>query len=148
MPLVNIGAAATRSQVAGITTSPVNSIGVGTDSTAEALTFTQLGSGANPLDETFWRNTSTGATLSDSTSTDTSATTSPWWQLEFTLATSEFNGETVYEIGTGWGSLNGQNPATENNKLYSRKRVGGSVGLGKTSDYSLIARVRMTYPSS
>jgi hypothetical protein len=148
MPIVNIAAAHTRSQVAGITSLPVNSIGVGTNSAAEALTVTQLGAGTAPLDETFWRNTGTGATRTDSSGTDTSSTTNPFWQLEFTLSTAEFNGETVFEIGTGWGSLDGANPATENNKLYSRKRVGGAVGLGKTADYSLVARVKMTYPSS
>lgn len=148
MGLVNIGAAHTRSQVVGITNSDVDSIGLGTDSAAEALTFTQLGSGTDPLDETSWKNTGGDATLTDSTGTDDSSTTDPWWQLEATWGTTEFNGETVFEIGTGWGSLDGENPVGENNKLYSRKRVGGSVGLGKTADYSLVARVRFTYPSS
>lgn len=145
MPLVNIGAAATRSQVVGLTSTPVNSIGIGTDNTAEALTFTQIGTGAASSD---WKNTGTTATLTSSSGTDTSATTAPWWQLEATWDTTEFNGNTVFEIGTGWGSLSGANPAGEANKLYSRKRVGGATGLGKTSDYSLVARVKMTYPSS
>lgn len=145
MPLTNLGAAHTRSQVAGITVLPVNSIGIGTDNTAEALTFTQLGTGAA---SSSWKNTGTGATLTDSTGTDTSATTNPFWQLEATWDTTEFNGNTVFEIGTAWGSLDGENPGTEANKLYSRKRVGGATGLGKTSDYSLVARIKFTYPSS
>lgn len=148
MPLVNIAAAHTRSQVVAITSSPVNSIGLGTNSAAENLTITQMGAGSAPLDQTTWKNTATGATLTDSTSTDDSSTTNPFWQLEATWDDTEFNGETVFEIGTGWGSLNGLNPAAENNKLNSRKRVGGGVGLGKTPDYSIIARVKMTYPSS
>jgi hypothetical protein len=148
MPLVNIAAAHTRSQVVGATSTPVNSIGLGTNSAAEDLTVTQLGAGVSPFDSTTWKNTSTGATLSDSSGTDSNTTIDPFWQLEATWDDTEFNGETIFEIGTGWGSLNGENPAAQNNKLNSRKRVGGGVGLGKTADYSIIARVKMTYPSS
>jgi hypothetical protein len=148
MPLVNIAAAHTRSQVVGATSSPVNSIGLGTNSAAEDLTITEMGAGTSPGDQTTWKNTLTGATLSDSSSSDDNDTTDPFWQLEATWDDTEFNGKTIFEIGTAWGSLDGENPGSENNKLNSRKRVGGGVGLGKTADYSIIARVKMTYPSS
>ena len=145
MPLVNIAAAHTRNQVSGITSLPVNSIGIGTDSTAEALTFTQIGTGAANSD---WKNTSTTATRTDSTATDTAATTNPFWQLEGTWGVTEFNGKVVFEIATGWGSLSGADPVAEASKLYTRKRVGGTTGLGKTADYALAARVKVTYPSA
>lgn len=146
IPLVNIGAQRTRSRVISGAAAIVDSIGIGTDNTAEALTDVALGAGAA---NDSWKNTSTGATLTDSSGTDTAATTDPWWQLEATWDTTEFNGNTVFEIGTSAGPLDGENPAGENGTLlYSRKRVGGATGLGKTSDYSLVARVRMTYPST
>jgi hypothetical protein len=147
MPLVNIGAQRTRSRVVSNSPEVVNSIGIGTANAAEALADNQLGAGAA---ESSWKHTATGATLTDSTATDGAGTAAaPWWQLEATWGVGEFNGRTVFEIGTGAGSLNGENPAAEDGtRLYTRKRVGGAVGLGKTADYSLVARVRVTYPSS
>jgi hypothetical protein len=146
MPLVNIGAQRTRSRVVASAATIVDSIGIGTDSTAEALADTRLGNGAA---NSSWKS-GASATLTDSAATDpTSSAASPWWQLEGTWGTAEFNGNTVFEIGTSAGTLSGDNPAGEDGtKLYSRKRVGGATGLGKTADYSLVARVKFTYPSS
>lgn len=146
MPLVNLGAQRTRSRVVK-NVGPVDSIGIGTNAAAEALTDVQLGGGAGG--ESDFKPTGTGATLTDSEAADTAATVDPWWQLEATWGTAEFNGRAVTEIGTSAGSLDGLNPvAQDGTLLYTRKRVGGAGGLGKTADYSLIARVKLTYPSS
>lgn len=146
IPIVNIGAQRTRSRVVSSSEGVVDSIGIGTSNAAEALTDTVLGVGGATSS---WKNTGAGATLTDSSGSDTSSTTDSWWQLEATWGTGEFNGNTVFEIGTSAGSLSGTDPAGEDGtKLYSRKRVGGATGLGKTSDYSLVARVKFTYPSS
>lgn len=147
MPLVNIGAQRTRSRVVASAQGIVDSIGIGTDSTAEALTDVRLGNGAA---NSSWKSGAGNVTLTDSTATDATTTAAnPWWQLEATWGTTEFNNKTIFEIGTSAGTLSGDDPAAEDGtKLYSRKRVGGSTGLGKTNDYSLVARVKFTYPSS
>lgn len=146
MPLVNIGAARTRSRVISNSPEVVDSIAIGTNNAPEALTDTSMGDGGG---DSSWKNTGGSAILTDSSGSDGEGTTNPWWQLEATWGEAEFNGNTIFEIGTGAGSLNGENPAGDDgSRLYTRKRVGGAVGLGKTSDYSLVARVRVTYPSS
>jgi hypothetical protein len=144
MPIVNLGAQRNRSRVVA-DVEKVDSVAIGDSNAAESLTVAKAGVGGNA----HWKNTATGVTLTDSSATDTTATTNPFWQLEATYSTSEFNGNTVFEICTGAGALNGVNPAADNGtRLYSRKRVGGATGLGKTADYSLVVRVKMTYPST
>jgi hypothetical protein len=142
MPVVNIGLQRTRDRVIGSGTmnAAVDSIGVGTNDAAEAAGDTRLGAGTNPKDYDTWKS---GGALTITTGGD--GTADPWWQIEATYATTEAN-QVLFEIGTSAGTLSGDNPAgNDGTKLYSRKRIGGATGVGKTSDIELIARVKVTY---
>lgn len=125
----------------------VDSIGFGGNSTADgagpSYPINLLGDG------------STGAYFK--TSTDVSKLTGgddtddPFWQFEATWTTTQIStgaNDTVvlYEIGTSSGSLSGTNPAgNDGTKLFSRKRIGGTSGIGKTQDIDLVGRVKVTY---
>lgn len=148
IPVVNIGLQRARDLVAGTGTmnAPVNSIGFGSDDTAEAAADTRLGggsgnNGAGQLrTNSYWK--SAGSTT---LTTGGDGTADPWWQREATFSTSEAN-VVLYELGSSAGTLTGTNPAGNNGTaLYSRKRIGGSSGIGKTSDIELVGRVRVTY---
>lgn len=148
MPVVNIGLQRQRDLVAntGTMNAPVNSVGFGANDTAEAAADTKLGggSGNNAAGQTrnnsYWK-TSTDVTLTSGGD----ASADPWWQMEATWATSEAN-VVLFELGTSAGSLTGTNPAgNDDTKLYTRKRIGGSTGIGKTTDIELVGRVKVTY---
>jgi hypothetical protein len=142
MPVVNIGLQRTRDRVIGSggMNAAVDSIGVGTNDAAEAAGDTRLGGGAAPRNFSSWKS---AAALTVTTGGD--GTADPWWQFEATYATTEAN-QTLFEIGTSAGTLSGDNPANnDGTRLYSRKRIGGATGVGKTSDIELVARVRVTY---
>ena len=78
-------------------------------------------------------------------------TVDPFWQFEATFATNEIStgaSDTIvlFEIGTSSGALTGTNPAGNNGtRLFTRKRIGGSSGIGKTQDIDLVGRVKVTY---
>lgn len=142
-PVVNIGLQRQRDRVIGSggMNAAVDSIGVGTDDAAEAGGNTRLGGGTAPNNFSSWKS---GGALTVTTGGD--GTVDPWWQFEATYATTEAN-QTLFEIGTSAGTLTGDNPAgnATNTNLYSRKRIGGATGVGKTADIELVARVRVTY---
>lgn len=151
MPLVNIGAQRARDLVSGQHTNEVDSVGFGTDNTAEGLTDTQLGDNA---ETSYWK-TSGDVTLTDDGTTEASPDSGedmPWFQLEATWSETEISagGEvTLYELGLAAGSLAGTDPAgNDGTNLYTRKRIGGSGGIGKTDDIELGGRVKVTFPSS
>jgi hypothetical protein len=102
--------------------------------------------GAQPATNSYWK-TSTAVTKT----TGGDGTANPFWQLEATWAENEIStspGQTVilFEVGTSAGSLTGTNPAgNDGTRLYTRKRVGGTSGLGKTQDFSIVARVRLDF---
>lgn len=138
-PVVNIGLQRTRDRIIGQGTmnQAVDSIGIGGATAAEAGTDTVLGTGAA---SSYWKS---GGSLTVTTGGD--GTVDPYWQFEATWATNEAN-DTLYEIGTSAGTLTGTNPAGEDGtKLYTRKRIGGAGGIGKTTDIELVGRVRVTY---
>lgn len=142
MPVVNIGLQRTRDRVIGSggMNTAVDSIGVGTNDAVEGAGDTRLGAGTAPKNFSSWKS---GASLTTTTGGD--ATADPWWQFEATYATTEAN-QTLFEIGTSAGTLTGDNPAgNDGTRLYSRKRIGGATGVGKTADIELVARVRVTY---
>lgn len=154
MPKVNQGYQIDRDR--SINTGPlanyvVDSVGWGTDATADgdgpSYPILKLGAGAG--ENSYWKS---GGDVSITTGGD--GTVNPFWQLEATwgpLEISESPSETVVlrEVGTAAGSLTGTNPAgnadTALSGLYTRKRVGGSLGIGKTSDFSLVARIRVDF---
>lgn len=154
MPKVNQGYQIDRDR--SINTGPlagyvVDSIGWGTDATEDgdgpSYPILKLGAGAG--ENSYWKS---GGDVAISTGGD--GTVNPFWQFEATwgpLEISESPDETVVlrEVGTAAGSLTGTNPAgnvdTELSGLYTRKRVGGSLGIGKTSDFSLVARIRVDF---
>lgn len=141
-PVVNIGLQRMRDRIinAGTMNQAVDCIGIGTNDAAEAAGDTRLGGGAAPRNFSSWK---TGASLTITTGGD--GTVDPWWQYEATYATTEAN-QTHFEIGTSAGGLTGDNPANnDGTRLYTRKRIGGSTGIGKTTDIELVARVRVTY---
>lgn len=79
------------------------------------------------------------------------AASDPFFQFEATFATTEISvtpGTTVvlYEIGISSGALTGTNPANnDGTRLFTRKRIGGSAGIGKTQDIDLLGRVKVIY---
>jgi hypothetical protein len=134
----------------------VDSVGWGTADTADgagpSYPVNKLGggagnnAGAQPATNSYWK-TSTAVTKT----TGGDGTANPFWQLEATWAENEIStspGQTVilFEVGTSAGSLTGTNPAgNDGTRLYTRKRVGGTSGLGKTQDFSIVARVRLDF---
>lgn len=141
MPVVNLGLQRMRDRVYASAAAVVDSVGFGTSNAAEAAADTVLGTGAA---DSFWKTTSSGGWVTPTTGGD--GTADPWVQYEASWSTSEANGFTIFEVGLSSGTLNGQNPAGEDGtKLFSRKRVGGATGIGKTSDIDLVVRIRMTF---
>lgn len=149
MPVVNIGLQRQRDLVqgSGSMNAAVDSVGFGANDTAEAAADTRLGGGAGNNAAGQTRNNSYWKSGGSTTLTNGGdATADPWWQREATWSTSEAN-VVLYELGTAAGTLSGTNPAgnaTDTN-LYSRKRIGGSSGIGKTTDIELVGRVKVTY---
>lgn len=134
----------------------VDSIGFGTNDDADgagpsyALNKLGQGSGNNAAGQlktnSYWK---TSTDVTKTTGGDGSA--DPFWQFEATWITTEIStspGTTVvlYEIGTSAGSLAGTNPANnDGTRIYTRRRIGGSSGIGKTQDIDLVGRVKVTY---
>lgn len=151
MPLVAIGSQRARDLVSGQHTNEVDSVGFGTDNTAEATTDDRLGDNAG---ESFWKSGG-DVTLTDDGTTEASPDTAedePWFQLEATWTESEISAggeKTLYELGTSAGSLTGTDPASnDGTNLYTRKRIGGTGGIGKTNDVELGGRVKITFPTT
>lgn len=134
----------------------VDSVGWGTNDAADgngpSYPITKLGGGSgNNLagqsrTNSYWK---TGANVTKTTGGD--GTANPFWQLGATWAENEISTSptdtiTLFEVGSSAGTLNGTNPAgNDDTKLYTRKRVGGTSGLGKTQDFSIVARVRLDF---
>lgn len=136
----------------------VDSVGWGTNDDADgagpSYALTKLGgkaptgnnAGGQSANNSYWKTT---ADVTKTTGGD--GTANPWWQLEATWSETEIStspGTTVilYEVGTSAGSLAGANPANnDGTRLYTRKRVGGSSGLGKTQDFSIVGRTRLDF---
>lgn len=134
----------------------VDSVGWGTNDEADgagpSYPITKLGGGvgtniAGQAATNSYFKTSTNVTKS----TGGDGTANPWWQLEATWAETEISTGpsdtiTLFEVGTSAGSLDGTNPiGNDDTALYTRKRVGGTSGLGKTQDFSIVARVRVDF---
>ncbi len=134
----------------------VDSVGWGTNDAADgagpSYTITKLGggtgnnAGGQPATNSYFKS---GVDVTKTTGAD--GTANPFWQLEATWGETEISttpGTTVilFEVGTSAGSLTGTNPANnDGTRLYTRKRVGGTSGLGKTQDFSIVARVRLDF---
>jgi hypothetical protein len=94
----------------------------------------------------YWK---TGSDVTKTTGGD--GTVDPFWQFEATFATDEISTNpsdtiTLFEIGTSSGDLSGTNPSgNDGTRLFTRKRIGGSTGIGKTQDIDLVGRVKVTY---
>jgi len=134
----------------------VDSVGWGTNDAADgagpSYPITKLGggvgnnAGGQAATNSYWKS---GASVTKTTGGD--GTANPFWQLEASWAENEIStspGTTVilFETGTSAGALTGTNPAGNNDTaLYTRKRVGGTSGLGKTIDFSIVARTRVDF---
>lgn len=145
-PVVNIGLQRTRDRLVGLnattTGAAIDSLGIGSNDAAEAAADVKLGAGAAPKDQSFWK---TGAALTVTSAGGGSADPDPKWTMEATWGTAEAN-VTIFEIGTSAGGLTGANPAgNDGTRLYTRKRIGGAAGIGKTPDIELVGRVTLTY---
>ncbi len=145
-PVTNIGFQRTRDRMVGLnaatTGAAVDSLGVGSNDAAEAPGDTRLGAGAAPRDQSNWKS---GAGLAITSIGGGAADADPAWQFESTWGTAEAN-FTIFEIGSSAGALAGANPAgNDGTRLYSRKRIGGAGGIGKTPDIELVGRLRVTY---
>lgn len=122
------------------------------DGAGPSYTITKLGGGAGNnaggqvATNSYWKS---GGSVTITTGGD--GTANPWWQLEATWTETEIStsaGVTVilFETGTSAGTLTGTNPANnDGTRIYTRKRVGGTSGLGKTQDFSIVARVRLDF---
>jgi hypothetical protein len=145
-PVVNIGLLRTRDRMVGLnaasTGAAVDSLGIGSNDAAEAPGDTRLGAGAAPANASSWKS---GAGLTVTSIGGGAADPDPAWQFEATWGTAEAN-FVVFEIGTSAGALAGDNPAgNDGTRLYSRKRIGGAGGIGKTADIELVGRLKVTY---
>lgn len=160
MPKVNLGYQIDRDKSIGLGAlvgKVIDSVGWGTndapDGTIADQPFVRLGDGngaanigGTPNNLSYWK---TGANVTKLTGGD--GTANPWWQQEATwgeLEISELPTDTIVlaEVGTSANTLNGTNPAgNDGTALYTRKRVGGTAGLGKTQDFSIVARVRLDF---
>lgn len=135
----------------------VDSVGWGTNDEADgagpSYPITRLGGGDGGNNIAGQVNTNsyfkTGVDVTTTTGGD--GTANPFWQLEATWAENEISVNpsdtiTLFEVGTSAQSLSGTNPAgNDDTALYTRKRVGGTSGLGKTQDFSIVARVRLDF---
>ncbi len=141
-PVPNIGLQRTRDRIIGVGTmnAVVDSLGFGSNDAAEAPGDTKLGAGAAPKDQSFWKS---GASVIVTAGGD--GTVDPFWQFEATFGINEAN-TTLFEIGTSAGALAGTSPVgNDGTKLYTRKRIGGTAGIGKTTDIELVGRVKVVY---
>ena len=128
----------------------VDSLGFGTNSAADGVgpsfPINRLGGGTAPNNNSYWKTKPAVTEVKGGDGTD-----DPFWQFEATFLTTEISvnpGDTVvlFEIGTSSGALNGTNPASnDGTRLFSRKRIGGTAGIGKTQDIDLVGRVKVTY---
>lgn len=137
----------------------VDSVGWGTndaeDGAGPSYPIRKLGGGVGnnaagqSAENSYWK---TGLDITKTTGAD--GTANPWWQLEATWAENEISVNpldsiTLYEIGTSARTLDGTNPVDNVDSplsgLYTRKRVGGVSGIGKTQDFSLVARIRLDF---
>lgn len=124
----------------------VDSVGFGTSDVADgagpSYPITSLGVAGS----SYWK-TSVDVTIT----TGGDGTEDPFWQLEATFATTEIStgpSDTIVlkEIGTSAGTLAGTDPAgNDGTVLFSRKRIGGTAGIGKTQDIELVGRIKVTY---
>lgn len=137
----------------------VDSVGWGTNDAADgagpSYPIRKLGGGTGNnvagqvATNSYWK---TGVNVTITTGGD--GTANPFWQLEATWSEIEISVNptdtiTLFEVGTSARTLSGTNPAnnvdTTLSGLYTRKRVGGTSGLGKTQDFSIVARVRVDF---
>lgn len=124
----------------------VDSIGYGTDGTPnESETSSSVDRiGANGGDAYF----KTGADVTITTGTEDG---SPFFQFEAEFGNDEISEQptdviVLKEIGISSGSLDGTNPAAnDGTRLFTRRTIGGSVGIGKTQEFSVIARSRVNF---
>lgn len=136
----------------------VDSVGWGTNDAADgagpSYPIVKLGGGSGNnaggqvSTNSYWK---TGIGTNVILTTGGDGTANPWWQLESTWTETEIStsaGVTVilFEVGSSTGSLTGTNPANNDGiHAYTRKRVGGSSGLGKTQDLQIVARIRLNF---
>lgn len=128
----------------------VDSLGFGTNSAADgagpSYPIAKLGAAVAPGNASYWKS---GADVTKTTGGD--GTADPWWQFEATFLATEISinpADTIvlYEIGASAGALTGTNPANnDGTRLLTRKRIGGTAGIGKTQDIDLVGRVKVTY---
>lgn len=162
MPKVNQGYQIDRDRsiaVGPLAAYVVDSVGWGTNDAADgagpSFPIRLLGGGAGNnvagqlRTNSYWK---TAGNVTKTTGAD--GTANPFWQLEATWSDVEIStapGDTVvlFETGTSARSLTGTNPANNVDSalsgLYTRKRVGGTSGLGKTQDFSIVARIRLDF---
>lgn len=159
MPKVNQGYQIDRDK--GIDLGPlkdyiVDSVGWGSndaaDGTGPSYPINHLGAGAGdnvagqPANNSYFKS---GSDVTKTAGGD--GTANPWWQLEATwgendISTSPEDTVVLFEIGASAKSLEGTNPAgNDGSALYTRKRVGGTSGLGKTQDFAIVGRVRLEF---
>lgn len=148
MPVTNIGLQIARDLISGQNTDHVDSVGFGTSNTAEAGSNDRLGDGGGSGTDSYWK-TGGDVTITTSSGTDDNNEADPWaqWEAEWTETEISGGGEvTLYEMGTARNSLAGTNPGgNDGSNIYTRKRIGGTGGIGKTNDIRLAARIKVTY---
>lgn len=148
MPVTNRGLQIARDLIAGLNTDFVDSVGFGTSNTPEAGSNDRLGDGGGGGVNSYWK-TGVDVTITTSAGTDDANQADPWaqWEAEWTETEISGGGEiTLFEMGTARLSLAGTNPAgNDGNNQYTRKRIGGAGGIGKTNDIRLAARIKVTY---
>lgn len=139
MPVTNTGNQRYRDLMrgSGPMNAPANSLGFGTDNTADDPTDNVLGDGGT----SYWKNSTDDA--ADWTETSGGeATTSPWFQFAALFDFAEANAN-LGEIGISAGQLTGTNPAgNDGTKLVTRRAVGP---LTKSSVFQLEGRVRIDH---
>lgn len=162
MPKVNQGYQIDRDRsinTGPLSTYAVDSVGWGTndvdDGAGPSYPIRKLGGGTannaagQSSTNSYWK---AGVDVVKTTGGDNTA--NPFWQLEATWGPTEISVNsndtiTLFEVGTSAGSLTGTNPSgnvdSELSGLYTRKKVGGNSGLGKTQDFSIVARVKLTF---
>lgn len=134
----------------------VDSVGWGTNDAADgagpSYTITKLGGGSgNNIAGQLATNSYFKSGVDVTKTTGGDGTANPFWQLESTwgeteISTGANDTVTLFEVGTSAQGLTGTNPAgNDDTALYTRKRVGGTSGLGKTQDFSIVARVRLDF---
>lgn len=159
MPVVDNGLTILRDRTIGSGSKAafiVDSLGFGTNDAADgagpSFAINKLGGGTannaagQASTNSYWK---TSTNVVQTTGTDSAS--DPFFQFEATFATTEISttpGSTVvlYEIGISSGALNGTNPANnDGTRLFTRKRIGGTAGIGKTQDIDLVGRVKVTF---